>query len=265
MYFFSKLKYFVLLHLLGNVSLHLMALEEKDIVRKFSIIRVLIPIFLGLAMSLYLLIANVKETSFTEVAKGEGNYEWVDVNNNGIVDFTNEKEFIPSLKGNYKKQSYSDLLTNINWTVTSWFWVFVALCMLFIRDLAYIIRIRILTESQLNWRQSFNVIMLWEFASSLTPSVVGGTGIAMFIVNREGINMGRSTAIVMITAMMDNLFYLIMVPLIIFAVGTSHLFPFEDGETLILFGFRPQYLYHFLGRVFSHSLTHLDYSICHSY
>jgi len=211
-------------------------LDEKDISKKFSTRRVLIPIFIGLCVSIFLLVSNLNDASFVKVANGLGDYEWVDTNNNGAVDFSNENEFIPQPNGNYNRQSYNNLLSNINWTGRSWFWLFIALCMMIIRDLAYMFRIRFLTDKQLSWKQSFNVVMMWEFASSLTPSVVGGTGIALFIVNREGINMGRSTAVVLITAMMDNLFYLIMVPAIILIVGTGQLFPFEDGQTLSLLG-----------------------------
>ena len=60
--------------------------------------------------------------------------------------------------------------------------------MVVIRDLGYMYRIRVLTDKYLSWRKSFDVIMLWEFASALTPSVVGGSGIAIFILNREKIN-----------------------------------------------------------------------------
>ncbi|MCB0802452.1 MAG: flippase-like domain-containing protein [Flavobacteriales bacterium] len=113
----------------------------------------------------------------------------------------------------------------IEWTWYSSFWIFIALLMMAIRDLAYMYRIRVLTDNQISWRNSFDTIMLWEFASAITPSVVGGSGVAIYIVNKEGVSMGRSTAVVMITAMLDELFYIIMVPVIILAVGFSDLFP----------------------------------------
>ena len=114
---------------------------------------------------------------------------------------------------------------SIDWTWTSSFWVFVALIMMAIRDLAYMYRIRVLTDYKINWRNSFDTIMLWEFASAITPSVVGGSGVAIYIVNKEGVSMGKSTAVVMTTAMLDELFYILMVPIIILAVGYSDLFP----------------------------------------
>ncbi len=118
-----------------------------------------------------------------------------------------------------------EALEAISWTWKSTMWFSVALIMVALRDVGYMIRIRILTDNKLNWRQAFDVIMLWEFASSITPSVVGGSGVAIFIVNRENIPLGRSTAVVMITAFLDELFYVLMVPLVLLIVGLDNLFP----------------------------------------
>jgi len=93
-----------------------------------------------------------------------------------------------------------EALSMIQWSWKSTMWFGVALIMVALRDVGYMIRIRILTDNHLNWRQAFDVIMLWEFASSITPSVVGGSSVAIFIVNRENIPLGKSTAVVMITA-----------------------------------------------------------------
>jgi hypothetical protein len=107
--------------------------------------------------------------------------------------------------------------------------------MVVLRDFAYMYRIRVLTENQLSWRKSFDVIMLWEFASAVTPSVVGGSGVAIFILNKEKINLGKSTAIVMVTAMLDELFYILSVPIVFLLVGKSNLFPVNLEKEI--FGF----------------------------
>ena len=104
--------------------------------------------------------------------------------------------------------------------------------MMAIRDLAYMYRIRVLTDYQISWRNSFDTIMLWEFASAITPSVVEGSAVAVYIVNKEGVKIGRSTAVVMTSAMLDELFYILMVPIIILAVGYSNLFPVEMEKTI---------------------------------
>ena len=103
-----------------------------------------------------------------------------------------------------------------------------------LRDVGYMFRLRTLSDKQISWRNVFDDIMLWEFSSAITPSVVGGSGVAIFILSKEGIKLGRSTAIVMITAFLDELFYVIMVPLLFLFAG-ANLFP-ENIPTVDVFG-----------------------------
>lgn len=100
---------------------------------------------------------------------------------------------------------------------------FLAILMVMVRDLAYMSRIRLLTNNALSWRKAFQVIFLWEFASSVTPSVVGGSAVAIFILTKEKIGTGRSTAIVMVTAVLDELFYIVLVPLTFILAGVERL------------------------------------------
>lgn len=123
----------------------------------------------------------------------------------------------------------SEILTAIEWAKYPVLWFMLVLLLLATRDLAYMYRIRLLTDGEITWKRSFQVIMLWEFASSITPSIVGGSAVALFVVRKEGINMGRTTAVVMTTALLDELFYIIMVPVVVLIVGTSDLFISEPS------------------------------------
>jgi uncharacterized protein (TIRG00374 family) len=203
-----------------------MTYEEDRIAKKLNVRRILIPILLGLAAASYLLVSNLMEVHYQEVGEGEGTHRWVDSNGNGEVDRELPEEFVRAEEGGaYRKASYKDVLGRVDWGWGASLAILLALLMMLVRDLAYMYRIRVMTDKELSWRQSFDVIMLWEFSSAITPSIVGGSGLAMFIVNREGIRMGRSTAVVMVTAMLDELFYIIMVPTLLLFVGASQLFP----------------------------------------
>ncbi|HRZ41395.1 MAG TPA: lysylphosphatidylglycerol synthase transmembrane domain-containing protein [Bacteroidales bacterium] len=109
------------------------------------------------------------------------------------------------------------------------FWIAIAILLQGIRDFAYMVRIRFLTDGQLTWRESFEVVMIWEFASSVTPSIVGGTALAFIILYREGFSAGRSTAVVMVTAMLDELFYIITVPIVLLIAGSDS-FHLDSGN-----------------------------------
>ncbi len=118
----------------------------------------------------------------------------------------------------------------VRFTWNSVFWLLIAIMFMAFRDIGYIIRIRILTEGDFNWRQALRVIMLWEFTSAITPSAVGGTGLAIIYVNKEGIGIGRSSAIVMATSVLDELYFIISFPLLLIFLNIDKLFFIEDGS-----------------------------------
>jgi len=107
-------------------------------------------------------------------------------------------------------------------------WLIITIFVLIVRDAGYMYRIRHITEKALSWRQSVDVIMLWEFASCVMPSVVGGSTVATFIVNKEGIPLGKSLAYVMVTAMLDNLYFVIVAPIVLLATQ-GNVFPEVTG------------------------------------
>jgi hypothetical protein len=114
--------------------------------------------------------------------------------------------------------NWNDIVSHLK--TASPFWLCMSLFALFARDFGYMYRIRHITSKQLSWTSSFYVILLWEFTSAITPSVVGGTTVAMFILNREGINFGKSFAYVWLTAVLDNLFFVFASTFVIIFVPT---------------------------------------------
>jgi len=136
----------------------------------------------------------------------------------GVVAFLFYREFDPAV---------FDMVT-FNWTTPLWLLAAI-LCMVG-RDFGYMIRIRVLSDWCLSWRQAFRVIMLWEFTSAATPGAVGGTSVAMIYVHKEGISLGRSSAIVMITSLLDELYFVFMFPLLLLLVGLNDLFFIPDSS-----------------------------------
>lgn len=131
----------------------------------------------------------------------------------------------------YEFRANNGEFKTLNWTESAFLYLGIGLIMMAFRDLAYMVRVRILTGRRLNWKQAFNVIMLWEFASAITPGVVGGSAAALFILEREKIPLGQSTALVIITLILDNLFYILFIPIVFFTVTSRALFP-SDLEWL---------------------------------
>ncbi|WP_026474071.1 lysylphosphatidylglycerol synthase transmembrane domain-containing protein [Alkaliflexus imshenetskii] len=124
-------------------------------------------------------------------------------------------------------------LSLLSFTLQSVFWLFLAFVMMGIRDLGYIIRLRILTQNKLSWRKTFNIVMLWEFTSAITPSAIGGTSVAIFFINKEGISLGRSTAVVMVTSFLDELYFILTFPVILLLIGRTDIFSLNPEEVAI--------------------------------
>jgi len=201
-------------------------METPSIIeRSFQGWKMWLGISIGVFVAAWMLYSSISATRFIEAENGKGSYRWEDKNHNQYVDLADTNEFIYDSKGTYRKQTVSDALRLIQWTPTSFLWILVALLCVVGRDFFYMLRIRLLTHNELTWKASFYVIMLWEFASALSPGVVGGVAVAMFILNKEKIDLGRSTAIVLITAMMDNLFYVLMIPFVFLFIDSATLFP----------------------------------------
>jgi len=148
----------------------------------------------------------------------------------GVVVWMFVKEFNP------------DVFASIRFGWKAALWIGVALIMMALRDLGYMVRIRVLSDNDLSWKQSFNVIMLWEFTSAVTPSAIGGTSVAIFYVSKEGLSVGRSSAIVMATSFLDELYFIIMFPLVFFAVSGSSLFLIGE-ETGDIYSFTNEFFY----------------------
>src|SRR5512140_3494650 len=73
------------------------------------------------------------------------------------------------LLSNFDKHAFM----NVRWSWNSSFWILMALLATAVRDLAYMVRIKALTDQELDWWRSFTVIMLWEFASAVVPGMLG--------------------------------------------------------------------------------------------
>lgn len=207
--------------------------KDSIIQKAFQGWKMWLAVTFGLAVAGWMVYRSISEVRFIAAEPGTGTYQWVDSNNNGIIDNNNSSEFVPDpVNGKFKRETVKDVLKKVNWSVHSILWLGIAILFMIGRDFFYMLRIRLLTHNELNWNSSFYVIMLWEFASALSPGVVGGSAVAMFILHKEKIELGRSTAIVFITLIMDNLFYIIMIPFIFLFIDHAQLFPQSQSGSI---------------------------------
>lgn len=131
-----------------------------------------------------------------------------------------------------------DSWRSIEWTKASVFGVVLALLFTLGRESGLAWRFRVLSDKQLNWKQSFKITMLCEFVSAITPTTAGGSAVSMVFMKREGIDSGRGTALTMTTLFLDELFFVIMCPFIFLLEPASSLFGFNTDATAFSFGLK---------------------------
>lgn len=150
--------------------------------------------------------------------------------------FSGKKLIIPILIGlgvaiyifyhNFGVETFQDVFFDLH-TV---FWLSMAVLMVFLRFLGYTYRLRILSDNTISWKSCFQITCLWEFASAITPGIVGGTAIAIGIIAQEkNVSTGKSTAMVMATSYLDVLFYVLCIPILAIFVGISDQIPVKVG------------------------------------
>lgn len=122
-------------------------------------------------------------------------------------------------------------------------WIVIAFCFMLGRDTGFVIRYRYLTEKKLSWKQCIKVTLLAEFGTAITPSSVGGSSMAVLFLTKENIPVGRSTAMVFVTLLLDELFFVITFPILLLFIPFQELFSYTSAlKTSILSLFIAAYI-----------------------
>lgn len=87
-----------------------------------------------------------------------------------------------------------------------------------VQNLMLTLRFRHLCQRKLSVAEAFRINVLCEFTSAVTPSAVGGSGLAFVYLNREGVSMGRSIFTMFAALLADEAFLAISCVLLYFCV-----------------------------------------------
>lgn len=139
----------------------------------------------------------------------------------GVVAWLFHDEFNPAVFAKF----------NFTWRTA----VAIAAAMLFVvgRDFGLSWRFHTIAGGDLSWQRAVKVDLMCAFTSAITPSVVGGSALAVFYLNREGINVGRATTLTLTTLFLDELFFVIFCPVIILLIPDADLFKAAEAQMLV--------------------------------
>ena len=109
-----------------------------------------------------------------------------------------------------------------------------------VQNISMAYRYEFLSSRHLNFLQSMRVNILSEFVSAVTPSVVGGSSVNFLFMNREGMSLGRSGFVSLISLFYDE-FFLAVSTIVIYCVVPhdllfGHLAVLSDGIQYLFFG-----------------------------
>ncbi|MEM1124764.1 MAG: lysylphosphatidylglycerol synthase transmembrane domain-containing protein [Bacteroidota bacterium] len=113
----------------------------------------------------------------------------------------------------------------INWTRHTLFWVSLSFLLLVIRHIAYANRLRVLSNKEFGWRKCIELIFIWEFSSAVSPTSVGGSAVALFVLAQEKLPTAKTTAIVIYTAILDTIFFVGTLPILFGLFGPNIIRP----------------------------------------
>jgi len=146
------------------------------------------------------------------------------------------------------KQFDPEDFAKIDWTQHTTFWVFFSFFLLAVRHMAYATRLRILSDKQFSWRKCIELIFIWEFSSAISPTSVGGSAVALFVLAQEKLSTAKTATIVIYSAVLDTIFFISTLPILLSICGLEIIRPglasFQDLDGL---GYTFLFAYFFMG------------------
>lgn len=124
----------------------------------------------------------------------------------------------------FHKEINMSVISSITFSGRMIFYIAMAFLLMLGRDLGLMWRYRLMADKDLSWLQVFNVNILCEFTSAVTPMAVGGSSLVVLFLNKEGLNAGRSAAIMISCLFLDELFFILACALFFFIIPLQDLF-----------------------------------------
>ena len=108
----------------------------------------------------------------------------------------------------YRQLDVEELL-KIEYTYHAYIWLLLAVVTYFLRHTFYAWRLRIMSDNFFSWLKSFELITIWEFSSAISPTSVGGSGVAMYFLSQEKLSGGKTVALVLYSMVLDTIFVIL--------------------------------------------------------
>lgn len=123
------------------------------------------------------------------------------------------------------KQFDPEEFAKIEWTQHTLFWIVLSFLLLIVRHLSYATRLRILSDREFSWKKCIELVFIWEFSSAVSPTSIGGSAVAMFVLAQEKLPAAKTTTLVLYSAVLDTIFFVGVLPILFIFFRTNMIRP----------------------------------------
>lgn len=114
-----------------------------------------------------------------------------------------------------------DEFSKIKWNSRLWYYLGIALFIYMLRHLFYSYRLKILSDHDFSFKHSIELVFIWEFASAISPTSIGGSAVAVFFLSQEKISAAKAVSIVLYTVIIDTIFFLVSLIFLLMIFGPT--------------------------------------------
>ena len=116
-------------------------------------------------------------------------------------------------------------LDDLHWNRFTALFFLLAILFLATRVFCYSRRLMLLSDGAFSFRKALQLIFIWEFSSAVSPTNVGGSAVALFVLSREKIGAAKTSTIVIYTIVLDTIFVMVSIPFWYILFGSNILGP----------------------------------------
>lgn len=121
-----------------------------------------------------------------------------------------------------------DAFRNLSWNGKTAIFFGLGVVLYILRHLTLSLRLQEISGREFNLLKSTELIFIWEFASTVSPTSFGGSAVAIFLLAQEKVGGAKSVAMVLYSVLIDTVFFLVSIPVLYFALGKLGVRPLAD-------------------------------------
>jgi len=94
-----------------------------------------------------------------------------------------------------------------------------------LRHIVLSYRLKLLSNDFFSWSKSIELSCIWEFASAVSPTSLGGSAVALFFLAQEKLSAAKTVTLVLYSVIADSIFFIITIPILFFTLGPISIRP----------------------------------------